>query len=252
MFAMRAACAVVTLALALSASTLVAKPKVRDLASCPPWGLEKRDSTRALLNEIKHRVPPAGTPVMLTFADVAQLQRQGDARVKGGAHAAVLAADRATLENLEIAGGRVGEGSLVSMVGFIVGRPSANKGESANCFLPGPSNNDFELNLAPAPDATRYESIVCEMIPQDRPAAWTIGRLRRLAIDRRQVLVVGQLMLDTWHLPNPTKGTNDESPRVSTWEIHPVTRLLACRQPAGSCDPKHDDQWQPVETMSEK
>lgn len=188
--------------------------------------------------------------MMLTFADMAALQRQGDARVASGVDAVVLAADRAKLRNLEVAAGRVGEGALVAMVGFVVGKPSANKGESANCFLPGPADNDFEFTLAPAAEATRYQGIVCEMIPQRRPKAWTIGRLQTVAADRRQVLVVGQLMFDTHHVPNPRKGTNNDTPRMSTWEIHPVTRLLVCLQHTG-CDPSRESQWQPIEALQE-
>jgi hypothetical protein len=235
----------------LCASSLAARPpRVSSLAACNASGAETPGTSRALLNEVKHQVPPAGTPTLLTFADVAALQRQGDARVASGVDAVVLAADRAKLRNLEVAAGRVGEGALVAMVGFIVGKPSANEGESANCFLSGRANNDFEFTLAPAAAATRYEGIVCEMIPQRRPTAWTIGRLRAVATDRRQVLVVGQLMFDTRHVPNPQKGTNADTPRMSTWEIHPVTRLLVCQQRAG-CDPSRESQWQPIESLQE-
>jgi hypothetical protein len=252
MLAARAVAAAVSVALMAGGSRSDAKPpKVPSLAACPAWGAEKPGTSRALLNEVKHQVPPAGTPTLLTFADVAALQRQGDARVASGVDAVVLAADRAKLQNLAVAAGRVGEGALVSMVGFIVGKPSANQGESANCFLPGPANNDFEFTLAPAADATRYDGIVCEMIPQDRPSAWTIGRLRAVAAVRQQVLVVGQLMFDTRHVPNPRKGTNDDTPRMSTWEIHPVTRLLVCPQRAGACDPSRESQWQPIESIQQ-
>jgi len=244
--------AAVSVALGLSGAFPTAKPKVPDLVQCPEWGAERRGTTRGLLNEVKHHVPPAGTPVMLTFADIATLQRQADARVRSGADAKVSAKDRAKLQELAIHGGRIGEGDLVSIVGFVVGRPKVNPGESANCYLQGASNNDFEFTVAPAADATPYDGIACEMIPQDRPKAWTIGRLRTLSAAHRQVLVVGQLMFDSRHLPNPTPGTNHESPRVSTWEVHPVTKLLVCRQPAGGCDPTREDQWQPIETMPDK
>jgi len=141
---------------------------------------------------------------------------------------------------------------FVSMVGFVVGRPSVNPGESANCYLTGAPNNDFEFTIAAAADATPYEGIVGEMIPQNRPKTWTLGRLKKLETDRRQVMVVGQLMFDTRHLPNPKRGTNHESPRVSTWEIHPVTTFLVCQQPGGACDPRRDEQWQPLESMVER
>jgi hypothetical protein len=246
------ACVAVSIALVSSSSPLTAKPKVPSLAQCPAWGVERRGTTRGLLNEVKHHLPPAGTPMMLTFADMTALQQLADARVKSGPDARVPAKDRAKLKGLEIQSGRVGEGDLVSMLGFMTGKPEVNPGESANCYLQGASNNDFEFNFAPAASSTPYDGIVGEMIPQDRPKTWTIGRLRKLSTDHRQVLVVGQLMFDTRHLPNPKRGTNHESPRVSTWEVHPVTKLLVCRQPAGGCDPTREDQWQPIEATPER
>jgi hypothetical protein len=229
-----------------------AKPKPLNLAACPAWGSETRGGSRAALNEVKHRVPPAGAPTTLSFPDMTTLQQQADARVKSGKDAKVSVKGRQKLHGLEIPGGRVGEGDLVAMVGYMVGKPSVNPGESANCYLPGVANNDFEFTIAPAADATAYQGIVGEMIPQDRPKAWTLARLRKLAADRRQVLVAGQLMFDTRHLPNPRPGTNHESPRFSTWEIHPVTKMLVCARPTGGCDPAREDQWQAIESVAEK
>jgi len=248
---LRAAAAAAVVASAAVAG-VEAKPKPLNLAACPAWGSENRGSSRAALNEVKHHVPPAGTPLVLAFSDMATLQQQADARVKSGRDAKVSVKQRAKLQGLEIPSGRVGEGDLVSIAGFMVGKPSVNPGESANCYLAGAGNNDFEFNIAPAADATPYEGIVGEMIPQDRPKGWTLARLRKLAADHRQVLVVGQLMFDTRHLPNPKRGTNHESPRASTWEIHPVTKLLVCGQPAGGCDARRQDEWQAFELVPDK
>ena len=77
-------------------------------------------------------------------------------------------------------------------------------------------------------------------------------RVHKLAADGRQVLVVGQLMFDTRHLPNPKRGTNHESPRVSTWEIHPTTKFLVCQRPDNNCDPSHDQEWQALESMPDR
>ena len=166
--------------LAACAARVDAKPpKVANLAACPAWGAEKKGSSRAALNEVKKHVPPAGAPVVMTFADFAPLQQLADARVKSGPTAKVSAKARQTLRGLESPSGRVGESDLVAMVGYMVGRPSANPGESANCYLTGVANNDFEFNLAPTAAGTPYNSVVAEMIPQDRPKAWTLARLRR-------------------------------------------------------------------------
>lgn len=244
-------------ALAAAAACLAggaeAKPKPLNLAACPPWGSENKGGARAALNEVKKHVPPPGTPTTIAFADLGVLQRQGDALVKSGKDAKVSAKGREKLRGLETPGGaRVGEGDLVSMVGYMTGKPSVNPGESANCYLAGVNNNDFEFNIAPSADSTPYQGVVAEMIPQDRPKAWTLARLRKLANEHRQVLVVGQLMFDTRHVPNPKPGTNHESPRFSTWEIHPVTKMLVCAQPNGGCDSKQEGQWTAFENVAEK
>ena len=228
------------------------KPKALNLAACPPEGAEKKGSARAALNEVKHRLPSGTTPVFLDFSDLPALQQLADAKVKSGTTAKVSAKQRAaSLHDLALGAGHVGEGDLVAIVGFIVSNASANAGESANCYLKGASNNDFEFSIAPAPTATPYEGIVGEMIPQDRQKEWTLGRLHKLAADGRQVLVAGQLMFDTRHLPNPKKGTNHESPRFSTWEIHPVTKFLVCRNSTG-CNASHEDEWQPLASIAER
>jgi hypothetical protein len=228
------------------------KPKALNLAACPAWGAEKKGSSRAALNEVKHRLPSGTTPVFLQFADLPAMQQQADARVTSGTAAKVSAKERgAKLHDVTTGTGHVGEGDLVAIVGFIVGRASANAGESANCYLKGASNNDYEFSIAPAAKATPYEGIVGEIIPQDRPKDWTLARLHKLSADGRQVLVAGQLMFDTRHLPNPKRGTNHESSRVSTWEIHPVTTFLVCKSGTG-CDQALADQWQPLESISER
>src|SRR4051794_21586517 len=88
--------------LAVCAAGADAKPpKAANLAECPPWGAENKGSSRAALNEVKKRVPPAGTPIVLTFADMPPLQQQADARVKSGPAAKVSAKARQTLRGLE-------------------------------------------------------------------------------------------------------------------------------------------------------
>lgn len=234
-----------------SAGEGAGKPKALNLAACPAWGAEQKGSSRSALNEVKHHLPAGTSPVLLEFADLPTLQQQADARVKSGPTAKVSAKDRARLRDLTAGARHFGEGDLVSIVGFIVGKASANAGESANCYLRGAANNDFEFSIAPTGKGSPYDGIVGEMIPQDRPKDWTLARLQKLSADGRQVLIVGQLMFDTRHLPNPKKGTNHESPRFSTWEIHPVTKFLVCQRGSG-CDPSHEDQWQPLESTFER
>jgi hypothetical protein len=242
---------------ALSAAVLAAAavsqakpPKVATLEKCPIIGTETPGSTRAALNEVKHRAPREMAPLFLEFDDLPTLQKLGDGLVKSGEKAKVLPRDRAKLKDLEVRGMKVSEGDYVAMTGYIVNKPSANLGESANCYLRGPSNNDFEFNFAATPKDTPYQGIVGEMIPQNRPKEWSLARLRKAASDHRQVLVMGALMFDTRHVPNPKPGTNHEDPRVSTWEIHPITKMLVCMK--GTCDAHDEKAWQPIESTPEK
>jgi hypothetical protein len=215
------------------------KAKVSNLATCPGWGAEKRGSTRGVLNQVKHHVPESTTPIVLTFYDIPVLQKQADAVVKSGPHARVLGRDRAKLRNLTVGDKHVGEGDSVSMVGFLVGKATANVGESANCYLRGQANNDFEIRFAQKAHVPEKDAIVAEMIPQNRPKEWTLAALRGLANDGRQILITGQLMFDSHHKIG-------DSPRFSLWEVHPTTRLLVCQRPDNNCDPAVADQWKPL------
>jgi hypothetical protein len=225
------------------------KPTVSSLAACPEWGAEKRGTPRALLHEVKHHVPPPGDPRLLGFDDIVSLQRQADARVRTGKGAAVTAKDRALLRDLDVRGGRVGEGDLVAVAGFVGGKPAANAGETVNCFLRGPGNNDFHFTLAPKPHGAESDGFVAEMVPQNRPKEWTLARLKKLADEGRQVLVAGQLMLDSIHRAASEPAEADERARLSIWEIHPVTKMLVCGRAANDCDPARLDDWQPLESV---
>jgi hypothetical protein len=241
---------VLTLALGAPAVSDAKPPKVTTLDKCPVIGVETPGSTRAALNEVKHRPPREMAPLFLEFGDLAELQKRADGLVKSGEKARVLPKDRAKLKDFEVRGMKVGEGDYVAMTGYIVNKPSANLGESANCYLRGPSNNDLEFNFAATPKDTPYQGIVGEMIPQNRPKEWSLARLRKVAGDHRQILVMGQWMFDSRHVPNPKPGTNHEDPRMSTWEIHPITKLLVC--PKDTCDPRDEKAWQPIESIPEK
>jgi hypothetical protein len=92
-----------------------AKPKVANLAACPAWGSEKRGTTRALLNEVKHHLPREAPPVLLEFNDMTPLQQEADVRVKSGVNAEVTAKDRAKLRDLAVRSNKVGEGDPVAM-----------------------------------------------------------------------------------------------------------------------------------------
>jgi len=221
------------------------KSKVSNLTSCPAWGSETRGKPRALLNEVKRRVPTGSTAARLDVAAFVTLQQQADARVTSGPDSNFSAAQRAQLRDLPVGDLRVSEGDLVALSGFVVGKPHGNVGESVNCYLSGPANNDFEISIGAEPRSADRAAITVEMIPQDRPQAWTLPRLRRLASDGRRVLVFGQLMFDSHHKMG-------DRPRVSLWEVHPITRFLVCQRPDNGCDPNDENAWVALETIPER
>jgi hypothetical protein len=217
-------------------------PKVSTLAKCPAWGAEQRGSSRGVLNEVKRNIPTGSTPMMLDFADIDMLQHQAEGLVERTSDR-ITAKARAKLRALPLGDRHVGEGDLVEMVGFLVGKIRVNAGESANCYLKGAANNDFNVYYAPSPEMPVKRALVAEIIPQSRPKEWTVRRLRQAAGHR--VLIMGQLMFDSHHAMS-------EDSRMSLWEIHPVTRFLICQRPSNDCDPSHEDQWQTLETLAER
>lgn len=229
-----------------------------DLDSCPARGCADPETPDALVNQGKRRVPPSGTPVRLTLDDFEHLQSLADQLVGQKVSLDQTARDR--LQNLDLKSSDklVSEGSLVEVVGYVVGlphRPKASGPESVNCQLTGADNNDFHIPLARHPEDTEFEGIVVEMIPQDRPEGWTIRKLRKVAREGRRVVVRGQLFYDNKHLvnddPDDVKGSDPK--RFSLWEIHPATQFHVCVTASKKCDPKKvkEPQWKRLEKLAD-
>src|SRR5437763_838573 len=88
-----------------------------------------------------------------------------------GEGAQLDAEDRQTIRKLKVGSSTLGEGRLVAVTGFIVGKPHPNKGESVNCGLTAAADNDIHISIVGDPEESEFDSIVVEMIPQDRPEA---------------------------------------------------------------------------------
>jgi hypothetical protein len=223
-----------------------APPCAGTLDQCPAVGCADDGSTHGIFNQAKRRKPTGDTPVTITFADLASLQSQADKLVGEGGE--LTLDDRAQLKNLPVAAGTVDEGSLVQLVGFIATgplSPHANTGESVNCRLKTPANNDFHISFVADPNGTEFDSIVVEMIPQDRPAGWTLPKLSKMKQQRKQILVRGALFYDNEHVVNA--DANNEAAgqprRFALWEIHPITEFLVCRKTTGTCNPNSAADW---------
>lgn len=225
------------------------------LADCPDTGCAdpKTEPEHALANSIKRRMPAGTAPKVLTLDDFQSLQSQAKKKLglkpDEGEKMELDEAGRAKLRNLSSPGGKVSEGDLVRVAGFLVGIPHPNKKESVNCSLTRQANNDFHIPLASDPDEDETDGIVVEMIPQDRPEAWTLKALKRAEQERRMVLIDGQLFYDNLHNVNTEGKDNGDPKRFSLFEVHPITKFMVCTAEGGACDPNNPDQWKPLEDV---
>jgi len=221
------------------------------LDQCPARGCAKEDSWEAQANEIKRTRPESGkAAVLLTFDDLKALQKQADEKVGQGPYD-LTPHGYTKLTDLKVSAGKVSEGDRVRVVAYIPkgqdGLHANQAGESVNCNLKKPYDNDFHIPVAAAPDDSEFKAIVVEMIPQARPGAWTIDALKEIQAKGTQVLVEGGLSYDKVHYvsDDPDHPFKDEPDRMSLWEIHPITDFLVCRR--DHCDPKRLDDWTALE-----
>lgn len=222
---------------------------VTSLKDCPPIGCatgdDQESKDHALMNTRK-RGPGEKPAAPLTVAAFATLQSKADDLV--GEAASLTPEERDSISNLDIGGVTTGEGHLVTVVGYLVGVPHPNTGESVNCNLTGTDNNDFHIPFADSPSKTPYEGIVIEAIPQDRSSGWTTAKMKKIVQAKQRVMVTGQLFYDSAHRvrTNPKTLTN-QPPRFSLWEVHPVDDFLVCTK--GKCSPSDPTQWTKLEDV---
>jgi len=224
-----------------------AAPCKATLGACTAIGCAAAGSPHAVFNQAKQRIPPAtGAVVPIDFADLHKLQQQAEALVGSGAE--LTAAQRAKLKNLTVKQGKVNEGSRVQLAGFPATgplKPHPNTGESVNCGLKKPEDNDFHISVVPAKDGTEFTGVVVELIPQHRNAAWTIPHLNDIQAKRQRVLITGGLFYDNEHTVNddPKHELSGQPRRISLWEVHPITALLVCEKADQSCKPETPGDW---------
>jgi tetratricopeptide (TPR) repeat protein len=224
--------------LARSARNIVSQKcdQVKSAEECHakyPTGCSLSGSYDAFLNLLKNRIQfdPNSKPVGdLTLADFTGLERNIPAGIAGSNHADYADA----LADL-------GEGRVYSMIGYLFSAHRANR-ETVNCQLSNIDSLDYHLALIPGPVAEKnrrlqaQSSIVVEVTPHYRAQYhqnWTLATLGGLLFARRQVMVVGQLLLDNAHLRRSDDcGIADADLqrcwRASAWELHPVIQLYVC------------------------
>jgi len=216
----------------------------QDLASCSNNGCSPAGSTHALENQLKRTVPSgSGLGTVLTFDDFASLQQQADDLVGEGKE--LSADDRAKLSGMTVSSGNISEGDLVTVVGYLVGTPHPNTGESVNCNLRGAANNDFHIPISNDPGNTDFQGIVVEMIPQNRPDEWSLANLTTVETNQQLVMVTGQLFYDNLHHVNGDANSpkGGQPHRFALWEVHPLTQFMVCTKPDNSCDPNQAEDW---------
>ena len=221
------------------------------LDGCPARGCAKEGSWEAEANALKRTRPDGGSaPVLLTFDDLKSLQRVADEKVGEGPYD-LTPHGYQKLTDLTVSGGSISEGDRVRVVAYIAkgqdGLHVNKAGESVNCNLRKPFDNDFHIPIVAAPGDTEFQGIVAEMIPQARPSAWTIDALKDIQAKGTQVLVEGGLSYDKVHYvsDDPDHPFKDEPDRMSLWEIHPITDFLVCRR--DHCDPTRQSDWTSLE-----
>jgi hypothetical protein len=90
-----------------------------------------------------------------------------------------------------------------------------------------------------------YQGVVVEMIPQYRLKSWTIKNLENIRMEKKKVLVVGQLFYDSKHKVNddPDHPLGGQPKRMSLWEIHPVVKFYYCDKPDSACNDNKIEEW---------
>src|ERR1700704_3018681 len=92
--------AVIGLAFSFHIHAAGTAPCKADLASCPEIGCATAGTADAVINKLKRRVPPAGTPQPLTLDDFETLQELADTLV--GQRKSLTAKQRKKLKGLSV------------------------------------------------------------------------------------------------------------------------------------------------------
>jgi hypothetical protein len=135
----------------------------------------------------------------------------------------------------------LGEGTAVEVKGWLINAHVTKTPETCNCYLKGPDNNDFHLNLVPRNNDMMSDSVVIELSPRSRHTKWKLTTLEALADTITYVRVTGWLMFDSAH------ANFSHMPRATSWEIHPVTKFEVCQNTKAKCD--QGNGWKALESL---
>ena len=210
------------------------------------------------------------TPVSLeTFSALNEASNNEPSITKGEPPAS-----RAKLANIIKLGNgkRLGEGKVVSFVGFVrdarhsnVDRDNpltAGNGESVQCNLLGCAYNDIHITLAEDPAEKKMcRTIVAEIVPHYRPPSWDLFDSPDYTsfFKTHPVKITGQLFFDGSHVPctaegkagnNPARDNAKDFERLALWEIHPIYAIDICKfTDKTKCDPANHQSWFPFSEL---
>ena len=208
-------------------------------------------------NRLKNNFCLRDTPVVIKPADLVTLQKKVDKLVgfKYGSGRSVPK-DRTPLKDIGTSGGKtIGEGTLVTVVGYMVDPhySDVKEGEGVNCKQPGNEPNDIHFSISTgkvnlSADKKAKQAQLCKLVtgeisPHFRPEDWEVAPLGR--VGNVPVRLTGQLFFDASHVPcRPNKPVNPA--RKSVWEIHPIYRMEVCKD-TSQCRSTVDADWVPLD-----
>jgi len=178
--------------------------------------------------------------------------------------------DIVTLSN----GTKLGEGKTVTFVGYVLDARHSNvdkddpltkgNGESVQCNLLGCAYNDIHITLAEDPSETALcKTIVAEIIPHYRPAAWDLFDSPDYTsfLKTHPVKISGQLFFDGSHVACTSDGQSGFNPitkhadfeRLALWEIHPIYAIDVCKHTDKSqCSASDPSAWFPFTQLKSR
>ncbi len=212
--------------------------------SCSIEGVGASDAHLAQ-NRAKNNFCAATAPIRISYNSFLRLQRTAEQKDIPFGSSNSLPEDRSALKDLYTtnAGIKLGEGSVVQFVAFIIDAHHSNlsKGESVNCKRGGRENNDIHIELGRTPDEDPCDSITAEISPHLRPTPW--DQLSEINLGRHPVRITGQLFFDASHKPC-TAEKRTSPPRASIWEIHPVYAIDVCKKTTlAGCKAGGESSW---------
>jgi hypothetical protein len=221
--------------------------RIQGLASSSftPEKVKAEEAQNRAKNNFCAQGTPAGTPKAITVKDMIALQASVSKQKLVTPREPPV--DRSGLVKL-------GEGDRVQLTGFVF-EARQEGGESVNCgdTIPDkPAFHDIHIALLEVKrktdpkDATpegkanagieECGSIVAEMSPHFRPAAWNSENLTAIGEMGLPVRVTGNRFFDASHVPcSAGKPVPSQPKRISLWEIHPIYAFEVCPKDKGTC-----------------